>query len=87
MHFASKKRKFSRARTHKAHFVTHKYRVWISKKSKFQQNPLFGGLCLLCAHHTKNFMRQLMLYNVLRYHYYHLVLLGAIRALQDQELR
>ena len=37
IHFGFETKKFLCARTHKAHFLTHKYGLWNSKKSIFQQ--------------------------------------------------
>ena len=76
-----------RARTHKAHFMTHKYGVWILKKSKFGQNSLLEEFVPVVCIPTKNFVRQLITDNVLRYVYYHLVLPGTIMIKQDQQIR
>ena len=55
MHFASPKKIFLRARTHKAHFLTHKYGVWISKNSKFEQNSLLEEFVpVVCTTTKKN---------------------------------
>ena len=71
MHVVLEKNFLHDVHTQKAHFETHKYGVWISKKSKFEQNWLFVVLCLLCAHTTTYFVRKQKFYNVLRYLYYH----------------
>ena len=71
MHVVLGKKFLHDVHTQEAHFETHKYCLWISKKSKFKQNSLFVGLCLLCAYHTAYLVRKQKLYDVLRYLYYH----------------
>ena len=55
MHFASLKKFFLRARTHKAHFMTHKYGVWISKKIKIWAKFSFGDFVPVVCIPTKTF--------------------------------
>ena len=86
MHFVLKKLNCC-VRTPKAHFWAHKYGGGFQKKPKFKQNSLFGVLCLLCAYHTKIFMRQIINNNVLRYRYHYLVLPGTIPTTWCQQIR
>ena len=55
MHFGFETKKLLCARTHKAHFTTHKNCTWISKNRFFSKIHIFR-VCACCVHITQHFL-------------------------------
>ena len=55
MHFGFKTKKILCARTHKAHFTTHKNSTWISKNRIFSKIHFFR-VCACCVHIMQHFL-------------------------------
>ena len=55
MHFGFKTKKFLCARTHKAHFTTHKNSTWISKNRIFSKIRFFR-VCACCVHIMQHYL-------------------------------